>query len=34
MAELEKCNTTNHTELNKNYTGEDIEDGNKRFLEM
>ena len=32
--ELEKCNTTNHTELNKSYADGDNEYGNKRSQEM
>ena len=33
-AELEKCNTTTHIELNKAYADGDDEDGTKRFQEM
>ena len=33
MAELEKCNTTTHIELNKAYADGDDEDGTKRFQE-
>ena len=34
MNELEKCNTTNHMELNKSYADGDDGDGTKRSQEM
>ena len=33
-ADLEKCNTTTHMELNKSYANGDDEDGTNRFQEM